>query len=216
MTINNSLLKLGKTNSTKSYQLEDLPSEYNKILPFFTSNKNSYFMLIRFPNAKKEIIKKILEGASYHGFISPLKKRCYKFSPLQLITIVNICKSIEFQLSVLTQAKPHKSVTLIHAENNEIIITDSDGLHFLSYSLSKRAELYSKFPEIDKNVFGINFIKFAKWVINKESDSEGMKRNAEKTRKILKKFNINIFFFIPFLCFIVHLLNSPYFLGVIS
>jgi len=180
------ITEVGKSVSIKSYEGENLPHEYERVLQYVNSNENSYFMLIRFPNAKKED----LEKGVFFGYVNPAEKRSYKFSPLQSIKIPEICKSVEYMLHILTKIEPHQSMTLVTGVDKEVIIHDFDGLQYLSYPLTKRAELYSKYPDIDEKIFPMNFEEFAQWIIDKENDSDAMKRNADRTRKILEKFKI--------------------------
>jgi hypothetical protein len=176
------IAEVGKSVSIKSYRGTDIPREYARVLQFVNSTKDSYFMLIRFPNAKTED----LEKGAFFGFVDSSEKRSYKFSPIQSIKVPEICKSVESVLYTLTKIKPHQSMTLVTGVNNEVIVHDFDGLQYFSYSLNERAKLYAKYPELDVKIFPMDFVSFAEWIISKEDDSPAMKRNAERTRELLK------------------------------
>jgi hypothetical protein len=176
--------EVGKSVSVKSYFGKDLPLEYKRVLQI-NSDENSYFTLIRFPNARKED----LEKGTLFSFIDSSEKRSYKFSPLQSINVQEIYKSVEYTLHVLTKIKPQQVMTLITGVDDEVVVYEFDGLQYFSYPLSKRAELYSKYPELHAEIFPMDFKKFADWIIGKENDDETMKHNADLTRKILRKFD---------------------------
>ncbi len=177
--------EIGKSVSVTSYFGKDLPLEYKRVLQI-NSDENSYFMLIRFPNARQEDLEK---GVFPPRFVGPSEKRNYKFSPLQSIKTQEIYKSVEYTLKVLTETKPHQVMTLISGVDDEVIVYELDGLQYFSYPLSKRAELYSKYPELDAKIFNMDFKEFADWIIGKENDDDTMKHNADLTRRILRKFD---------------------------
>ena len=183
LVIPSSTVTYGKSVSTASYFRKDLPTEYEKILQIYP-NENSYFTLIRFPDARKED----LEKATFR-YIQSSEKRNYKFSPIQSIEFLKVSKRIEWTLHILTGIKPYKSMILITSIDDEVIIYEFDGLQYLSYPLSKRAELYSKYPELNMKMFNMDFKKFTNWIIDKENDDETMKHNVDLTRKILKRFD---------------------------
>jgi hypothetical protein len=178
--------ELGKSISVKSFNSNALPSNYSRVLQFYQSTENTYFMIIRFPNLEEKDLKK----GVHFGYVEG--KRNYDFSPIQSLQSQELCKSVELAIHFVTKAVPHKILTLVTGKGKEVIIHEFDGLQFLTYPLSKRAELFSKYPELDEKIFSMNFEKFAKWIIEKERDSESMKRNADRTRQILKKFKIKI------------------------
>ena len=180
------LFEIGKNVTTQSYQYNDLPEIYSHVLQFLNVNKDTYFMLIRFIDQKKSDAKEKI--AQLRWVLD--NKRGYKFSPLQSSKIAKICQSIEQTLIVLTGIRPHQMMTLITGIGEEIVIHEFDGLQYHSYSLSKRAELYKKYPKIDKKLFGWNFVEFIRWILEKEKESEDMKRNCERTRKIVSNFDI--------------------------
>lgn len=183
------LAKMQKSVTTKSYKMTELPKEYFRVLSMTDTKKDSYFMLIRFPDiTKQEALKGFKEGNLRYS--DPSKKRNYLFTPLQSIKFLDISKFIEFQLHALVGLKPAKQMTLINDVDNEVIINEFDCIQYYYYPLSKRAELYSKYPKLEKKMFGMSFPKFAKWIIDKENTSEFMKRNVERTRNILKKYNL--------------------------
>ena len=183
------LSKMCKSITTKSYKITEMPQEYFRVLSMTNANKNSYFTLIRFPDVtKKEAEKGFKEGNL--RYLAPNKKRNYLFTPLQSLKFLEFSKSIEFQLQALAGLEPVEQMTLINGVDKEVIITEYDGIQYYYYPLSKRAELYSKFPELDKKMFDLPFPEFIKWLLNKEKESEYMHRNAERTRQILKKYNL--------------------------
>lgn len=163
-----------------------LPIKYKRVLQY---GESDYYILIRFPNAKKSDLKK---DKTILKTINKSEKRSYDFSPLQSLKMPEICKKIEFNLCTLMKLEPHELQTLITGVGKEVMIHEFDGLQYHSYPLSKRAKLFSKYPELDEILFGTNFIDFAKWIISKETDSEIMKRNTERTREILRINKINI------------------------
>src|SRR3989344_2605550 len=182
------LYEIGKNVTTRSYKYNDLPGDYTRVLQFLNISEDTYFMLIRFIDQKKSDAKKKI--ARLRTVLD--NKRGYKFSPLQSQKIAKICQSIESILIVLTGIKPHQMMTLITGIGEEVIIHEFDGLQYHSYPLSKRAKLYKKYPKIDKKLFGWDFFEFIRWILEKEKESEDMKRNCERTRKIVSHLGIKI------------------------
>jgi len=194
----NYLSEILKSISTKCYNVKDLPQEYIRALQYKQDiTTDTAFLLIRFPS--------VTELESKFGFsdgpfvrtnirkIPPTKKANYKFSPLQTLKFAEISQNIEMQISVFSGVSPHRPITLINGIGKEIIVTHYDGIHYFYYPLSKRAKLYLKCPELEKKIFdSLSFPKFAKWLLRKENESEYMQRNAERTRQILKKYNIKL------------------------
>jgi hypothetical protein len=70
LAMNAPTAELGKSLTIQSYFVKVLPSEYYRVLRT-NSNEDSYFMLIRFPDAKKEHLE---EGSGpYLGFKDPFE-----------------------------------------------------------------------------------------------------------------------------------------------
>ncbi len=183
------LAKIQKSITTKSYKMTEMPVEYSRVLSMSNAKKDSYFMLIRFPEITKQEAEKGFKGGNFR--FSPHNKiRNYKFTPLQSIKFIELRKFIEFQLHTFIGLEPTEQMTLINGVDKEIIINEFDYIQYYYYPLSKRAELYSKYPELDKKMFSLPFPEFIKWLLNKEKESEYMHRNAERTRQILKKYNL--------------------------
>jgi len=63
-------------------------------------------------------------------------------------------------------------------------LNDTDGLVFSSYSLKDRGELYIKYPEIDKQMFGGTFPDYIKFIINKEAKQEEFQFYLSMGRRI--------------------------------
>lgn len=185
------LAKIQKSITTKSYKMTELPTEYLRVLSVSNTKKDSYFMLIRFPDITKQEAQEGFKEGSFR-YSNPNKKRNYLFTTLQSIKFLEISKFIEFQLHTFIGLKPAEQMTLINSVDKEIIINEFDYIQYYYYPLSKRAELYSKYPELDKKLFNLPFPKFIKWLLSKENESEYMQRNAERTRQILKKYNLNL------------------------
>lgn len=185
------LTKMCKSITIKCYNMTEMPREYSRVLSLSNAKKDSYFMLIRFPDiTKQEAEKGFKEGNLRNAPAN--KKRNYLFTTLQSIKFIEISKFIEFQLQVFLGLEPVQQMTLVSGVEKEVIINEYDGIQYYYYPLCKRAELYSKFPELDKKMFGPPFPEFIEWLLNKENDSEYMQRNAERTRQILKKYNIKL------------------------
>lgn len=183
------LTKMCKSITTKCYKMSEMPREYSRALSLSNAKKDSYFMLIRFPDiTKQEAEKGFKEGILRN--LPANKKRNYLFTTLQSIKFIEISKFIEFQLQAFVGLEPAEQITLINGVDKEVIITEFDSIQYYYYPLSKRAELYSKFPELDKKMFDPPFPEFIEWLLSKEKESEYMQRNAERTRQILKKYNI--------------------------
>lgn len=188
----NYLSEILKSMTTKCYDITDLPPEYSRVLQYRDINHGRYFLLIRFPDITQKEADTAFNGTHFR-FSPPNKKRNYKFTPLQSLHFFDyISKKIEWQIVVMTgeRIKPQEIQTLITGEDKDVIINEFDGLQYYYYPLSRRAELYSKFPELEIAIFGLPFPEYAKWIIDKENDSEYMKRNAERTRQILKKYKL--------------------------
>lgn len=183
------LSKICKSITTKSYKVTEIPQEYFRVLSLTNAKRNSYFTLIRFPDVTKQEAETGFKEGNFR-YLAPNKKRNYKFTPLQSIEFIEIGKGIETQLQILTGLEPSEQITLINGVDKEVIITEYDCIQYYYYPLSKRAELYSKYPELDKKMFSLPFPEFIKWLLSKEKESEYMQRNAERTRQILKKYNI--------------------------
>jgi len=87
----NYLTEIKKSISVKSYKFKYLPKEYVRPFDFINIDKNSYVTLIRFPDVN--------EGDFKNGImlntINSIEKRCYKFSPLQIIKITPILREME-------------------------------------------------------------------------------------------------------------------------
>jgi hypothetical protein len=177
------ITEIGKSVTVITYRAQHLPHEYNRVLQFLSPTENSYYTLIRFPNLRKNDSKK---DACFRR-VNTKEKRIYKSSPIQSAKIPEICRSIELMLHLFTQITPHQSMTLVTGVANDVIVYEFDGLQYLSYPLSMRAELYSKYLDLDDQIFGMNFIKFAQWIIDKKNDSDAMKINAVRVSKILEK-----------------------------
>jgi hypothetical protein len=151
---------------------QDISQELNRIKDFLLMKgiQATYFIIIGFPNPQ-----------------SLNEKDVPAFSPIESFKVKELMKGIEFDLTTLIKIQRHESITYMSGLDNELFIIESDGLQYHTYPLSKRAKLYSKYPELDKQLFGMEFMKFAQWIIDKEKDNEAMKRNAERVRKILNK-----------------------------
>jgi hypothetical protein len=94
-------------------------------------------------------------------------------------------------LHILFESKPHQVMNYLTSVDDEVIVYEFDGLQYFYYSLSQRAELRSKYPELHAKIFaGWDFKKFANWIISKENDDDTMKHIAELTRRILRQFDL--------------------------
>jgi len=201
------LSSIQKSISCPSFRSDELPEDYARILSTgFKFSKNAFFIIIRFPNLTKEALKGMGNNGMGLRYVQPNEKREYKFSPLQIIQIAELLRNIEERLILPQCFKDHRleqQITLISGIKDEIIISDTDGVQYSSYSLKDRGELYVKYPEIHEKMFGMDFIDFAKWIIDKEKNPndprlnvlnkiEDQKANADRTRKILKNLGLKL------------------------
>lgn len=194
----NYLSDILKSISIKCYNIKDLPQEYFRALQYKNDiTTDTAFLLVRFPS----ITKYQAENGFEEGFIRelPRNEKCnYKFSPIQSQKFATVSAKIEWQIAVFSGVQPHALITLINGINNEVIVTEYDGIQYWYYPLSKRAELYTKYPELEK-MFGLPFPEFAKFLlynkknmINKEITLKYRAKNNIRIRNILKKYNIKI------------------------
>lgn len=193
------LSRILKSTSLKLYLVDALPHEYFIILKPQAISEWTYYLLIRFPSITKSESKRgFFDGAfgkSLNREIPSTEKVNYKFSPLQTINFFNIAQAIEKRITIVSNGylTPQEfAILIIERKDKEIIIYESNGLYYFYYLLNKRAELYSKFPEIEKKIFKTSFPKFANGIINKKKESDEFKFFAEKIKIIIKKYNIKI------------------------
>ena len=78
----------------------------------------------------------------------------------------------------------------INVFNSKNVKAQFDGIEYFTYPIEKRAELYKKYPVIDKLLFGMDFINFIDWIMKKKNNDEHMKKYCTKLQKIIKKLNI--------------------------
>jgi len=160
----------------------------NMLLVEEGNNKFSFF--VRFSDTTmKEIEKTKKKGLLLHN-IQPKPIKSYLFSPLQSLIVTRILPNIEFGLVGIFKIELHKNMTYLTFDNKEPIVTEFDGLQYFTYPIEKRAELYKKYPEIDKLLFGMNFLDFVDWIMEKKNHDEHMKKYCAELQKIIKKLNI--------------------------
>lgn len=186
------LLEIFKSFSIKTYFINALPQKYFRALQYKENIKSdTAFLLIRFPSVTQSQIN-FFEKNNIIRTIPEKESRNYNFSPLQIFQYFEISRRIEYQVMVFSGNVPSKLKTLINGVGKEIFVTESDEIQYFSYPLSKRAELYSAFPEIEVKIFGSTFLDFAKDIFDRENESIYMKRNVERLKNILKKYKIKL------------------------
>lgn len=189
------LTQIEKTITTYWYKATNLPSEYLRPQCGLEEiTESTYFILIRFPNAK------FINGvwSKIGGRMDTKGKENYKFTPLQTIkfrdnNLCNISASIDFELKNLFNISNFEPQIRISRVDEDIMIDHFDGIQYWFYPLSKRTELYSKYPELDKEIFNESLPKFAKWLIAKDSDPAFKKYVIDKAIQIFKKYKIKYF-----------------------
>ncbi|MEM2458536.1 MAG: hypothetical protein QXM61_06745 [Archaeoglobaceae archaeon] len=186
---------IGKVLAVTTIHIDDLPEEYRIVLQDYANpHKVTYFTLIRFPDLEKPLENNI---ALYYRFVNlkeeKYKNRNYKLTPIQFINLNNVCRKIEETLFVIFQCKPHQNMTryvLTPSINDDLIIWQFDGVQFISHPFSRMIELYAKYPKIFFKTFGIDFEEFIKWTLEKENDSDYMKKCVEITKNLLDRYGV--------------------------
>lgn len=186
------LTNMQKTITTYWYNALKLPKEY--LLPqegYSDITADTYFILIRLPDAKFFGNVWAKKGGAYDNSKS---KSNYKFSPIQIIKFneQNIGTSIDWVLRTMLNINHSKNFTKITRQGNEIIVNEFNGIQYFYYPLSKRIELYSKYPEIEELVFKSPLPGFAKWLFSKDEDLEFKKNVIDHAKKLLLKYNVNL------------------------
>jgi|GEM_PF-6409078 len=126
--------------------------------------------------------------------------REYRFSPIQSLNALQIFHAIEFALIVYFKleqfdffVKEGKGLVQfwIDDEGNPMI-TEMDGIGFLSYPFEKRLQLYKEHPDVEIKSFGnYGFENFVKWILSKKDVSEWDGYFCIEIEKILQKYNLN-------------------------
>lgn len=184
------LTQIQKTLTTFWYNAPKLPKEY--MLPqegYSDITEDTYFILIRFPDAKFFGDVWAKKGGAYD---KSKTKSNYKFSPIQFINFNenNIRISIDYVLRTMLKIDPADNRIKITKMGNEIIINEFNGIQYFYYPLSKRIELYSKYPEIEELIFSSSFSEFSKWLFSKDKDVEFKKNIIAPTKKLLQKYKV--------------------------
>jgi len=156
------------------------------------NEKGQNYFLIRFIDTSKEkqkLAQKVGEGIILTNVSNPNKKS-YLFTPLQSIIAIKIMPQIEHSIYIATGGiEPHKNMIHLTFEDNKPYVTEFDGIQWFSYPLERRIELGKKYPEIDKQLFGENYLeKFIKWILKKKNYDNHMKKYCEGVEKLLKKY----------------------------
>ncbi len=155
--------------------------------------KGHYEFLIRFVDVKKQeetITKNISEPILFDNKALAHKKIDYLFSPLQSLIMIDIAQRIEDTLCSILKIKPEQNKTWLKFDGKEPIVEQLDGIQYHSYQLAKRIELYKKYPEIDKRLFGWDFKEFLDWVMEKKNANEHMNKYCKAVEKRLKEQEI--------------------------
>jgi len=168
--------------------LGSLQKNVNIIL--INEGDNKFSFLVRFADTSVKDIKKSKNEGLLIRNIKPRPINSYLFSPLQSLTTTKILPNIEFGLVAILKIQPHENMTYLTFDSKKPIVTQFDGLQYFTYPIEKRAKLYKKYPKIDKLLFGMDFLDFIDWIMEKKNDNEHMKKYCQAVKVILKKMDI--------------------------
>lgn len=138
---------------------------------------------VRFPNNKKEQKLEIKQKTDL---------RPYEFSPIQSFKVQEVMRNIEYGL-VTHFSLEQNTDNLINFTLNkkgEPIVTNTDLIQFMEYPLEKRFQLYVEASILEKKVFDWEFKDFINWILEKELESELMRKYCDKVKRLIKKYNI--------------------------
>lgn len=186
---------------TKKYLLSGIPKE-EVYLASIRKNPTSqvvwdedynYHLLVRFVDMAEKSIKKAIEFGGF-GTIEkdPCEEREYNFSPIQMFEASRIIPNVETGLNSLFGIKSQEITNSFHFnEDNKPIVQESDGVGYMIYPIEKRAELFSKYPKVDKTLFGWVFKDFVSWILSKSNENSHMKKYCSEVENILYKYKID-------------------------
>ncbi len=180
---------IGKVLAVATFHFSSLPKEYNAVLHrYVDSKKETYFTLIRFA----ELEEQIQSGEVFYRVVEPKEEKYYKLNPIQAINLTGVCRRIEETLLIVFQCKPHEAMWYYALNPNldDITFWQFDGVQFMSCPVSRMIEVYAKYPEIYHKAIGLNFKKFIKWTLEKENDSDYMRKCVEITKNLLDRYGV--------------------------
>lgn len=186
---------IGQENAIDSWQIDKTRTIFkgslrkNVTIKITPTENREFNVLIRFINMTKKDLK-LKENGMIMREKSERDKRSYYFSPIQSIVAQRILSNIELGLVALFGLQLYENTTRFGFESKEPIVTQFDGLQYLSYSLKERAELYKKYPEIHNRLFKIDFWKFIQWIMDKREHDEYMKVYCTTVDKMLKSLKL--------------------------